>query len=161
MKLQLGLNATVWLAGHVMLGAVWSARTTLNEQDELLPAASVAVRVTVVVPAPDSTVPAAGLCTTVIAPTAEQLSLNVAAVYAGRVTLQDAFSGSVTLAGQVMTGEVWSVGMTWNVHDVLLPASSVAVKVTVVVPVITVPAAGDWVTVTEASQLSAVVARLV
>jgi riboflavin synthase alpha subunit len=130
----------------------------LNVQDELLPAASVAVRVTVVVPAPDNTVPAAGLCTTVIAPTAEQLSLNVAAVNAGSVRLQDAFSGSVTFAGHVMTGGVWSVGITWNVQVVLLPASSVAVRVTVVVPVITVPTAGDCVTVTEASQLSVDVA---
>jgi hypothetical protein len=57
-----------------------------------------------------------------------------------------------------MTGGVWSVGITWNVQVVLLPASSVAVRVTVVVPVITVPTAGDCVTVTEASQLSVDVA---
>ena len=75
--------------------------------------------------------------------------------------LQLGLNATVWLAGHVMLGAVWSVGMTWNVQVVKLPASSVAVKVTVVVPVITVPAAGDWVTVTEASQLSAVVARLV
>jgi hypothetical protein len=40
----------------------------------------------------------------------------------------------------------------------VFPASSVAIKVTTVDDVITVPAAGDCVTVTEASQLSAVVA---
>jgi hypothetical protein len=57
-----------------------------------------------------------------------------------------------------MLGAVWSVGITWNVQVVLLPASSVAVRVTVVAAVMTVPAAGDWVTVTDASQLSAVVA---
>jgi hypothetical protein len=93
----------------------------------------------------------------VIAPTAEQLSLNVAAVNAGSVRLQDAFSGSVTFAGHVITGGVWSVGMTWNVHDVLLPPISVTVKVTVVVPVITVPTAGDCVMVN--AQLSVAVAR--
>jgi hypothetical protein len=74
------------------------------------------------------------------------------------VKSQVGLNATVWLAGQVMLGAVWSVGMTWNVHDVLLPASSVAVKVTVIAAVMTVPTAGDCVTVTEASQLSAVVA---
>jgi hypothetical protein len=70
-------------------------------------------------------------------------------------------NATVWLAGQVMLGAVWSVGITWNVHDVLLPASSVAVRVTVVAAVMTVPTAGDWVRVSDVSQLSAAVARLV
>lgn len=71
-------NVSVALAGQVMTGAVWSDRITLNVQLDELPASSVAVSVTTVVPAPESTVPAAGLCTTVINPAAVQLSVTAA-----------------------------------------------------------------------------------
>jgi hypothetical protein len=61
-----------------MAGGVWSALTTLNVQVDAFPAASVAVSVTVVVPVPDTTVPAVGLCVMVIDPGAVQLSLTTA-----------------------------------------------------------------------------------
>ncbi len=59
-----------------------------------------------------------------------------------------------------MLGAVTSLLVTVNVQFVELPLASVAVRVTVVTPTPfnTVPAAGDWVTVT-AEQLS--VARVV
>ena len=68
--------------------------------------------------------------------------------------MQAAVKATVWFAGQVITGAVWSVGITLNVQDVALPASSVAVNVITVVPTITVPAAGDCVMVNDASQLS-------
>src|SRR5690606_25116328 len=58
------LNATAWLAGQVITGAMLSMRFTLNVQVEVLPAASVTVKVTVVVPTPETEVPAAGDCVT-------------------------------------------------------------------------------------------------
>jgi hypothetical protein len=64
----------------------------------------------------------------------------------------------VALAGQLIDGAVWSVGITWNEHDDELPASSVAVSIMVVAAVITVPAAGLCVMVSDASQLSELVA---
>jgi len=65
----------VMFGGHVMVGGVVSTRFTLNVQFEVFPLASVAVRVTVVVPTPLTAVPAAGDCVTV---RAEQLSAVVA-----------------------------------------------------------------------------------
>jgi hypothetical protein len=73
--------------------------------------------------------------------------------------LHDAVKASVWFPGQLMLGAVWSAGITWKVQEVLLPASSVAVSVIVVAPVITVPAAGDWVMLNDASQLSAAAAN--
>ena len=69
---------TVTFDGQVIVGLVTSTLVTVNVQLLLLPAASVAVKVTVVVPVPDSIVPAAGDCVMVIAPAAVQLSLTVA-----------------------------------------------------------------------------------
>ena len=65
----------VCATGHVIVGTVVSTRFTLNVQFAVLPLASVAVSVTVVVPTPLTAVPAAGDCVTV---TAEQLSAVVA-----------------------------------------------------------------------------------
>jgi hypothetical protein len=53
-------------------------RFTLNVQLALLPAASVAVNVTTVVPIPDTAVPAAGDCVMTILPEGVQLSDRVA-----------------------------------------------------------------------------------
>ena len=57
-----------------MLGAVWSATVSVNEQVALLPAASVAVSVTTCEPV--IVVPATGLC--VLVGLAVQLSVAVA-----------------------------------------------------------------------------------
>ncbi len=67
--------ATMVVAGQVMLGGVWSVTVTSNEQLEVRPAPSIAVRVMLCVPRP-SEPPAAGDCVTVTGP---QLSLAVAA----------------------------------------------------------------------------------
>ena len=61
-----------------MVGTVVSTRFTLNVQLALLPLASVTVKVTTVVPAPDTAVPTAGDCVTVNEPEAVQLSATVA-----------------------------------------------------------------------------------
>ena len=58
-----------------MVGLVLSTRFTLKVQFDELPLASVAVSVTVVVPTPETEVPAAGDCVTV---TDKQLSAVVA-----------------------------------------------------------------------------------
>ena len=55
-----------------------STRFTLNVQLALLPLASVTVKVTAVVPTPDTAVPAAGVWVTVNDPVAVQLSATVA-----------------------------------------------------------------------------------
>ena len=71
--MQFAPAATVAFAGQEILGAVWSTIVTANEQIAVLPAASVAVRVTVWLP--ENTVPAAGLWVSV--GLAEQLSVAV------------------------------------------------------------------------------------
>jgi hypothetical protein len=65
-------------AGQLMDGAVTSALVRVKLQEVELPAASVAVSVTVVVPTPVSTVPTAGDWVTTIEPAALQLSTTVA-----------------------------------------------------------------------------------
>ena len=61
----------------MIVGAILSIRFTLKVQLELLPFASVTVRVTAVVPNPETAVPDAGDCDTVSDPVAVQLSLLV------------------------------------------------------------------------------------
>ena len=68
------------VAGHVIVGLILSTLVTLKEQLATLPAASVAIIVMVTVPVPDTEVPAAGDCTSVIAAAALQLSDFVTAV---------------------------------------------------------------------------------
>ena len=76
MPWQLALPVTVWFAGQPTVGGVTSRMDTEKAQVALLFAASVAVRVTVVVPAMG--VPEAGLCVTLMLPGAVQLSDFVA-----------------------------------------------------------------------------------
>ena len=86
------------LEGHVIVGAWLSFTVTVNEQVETLPAGSVAVEVTVVVPT-GKIEPEAGVEETV----AEQLSDAVTA----KVTTAPQFPASfdvVILAGQVICG---------------------------------------------------------
>jgi hypothetical protein len=63
------------------------------------------------------------------------------------VPVHELFKVNVCALGQVIVGTVVSTRFTLNVHVAVLPAASVAVKVTTVVPnpVMAVPAAGDWV----------------
>ena len=62
----------------MIVGTVVSTLFTLNVQLALLPLASVTVKVTTVVPTPDTAVPAAGDWVTVNDPVAVQLSATVA-----------------------------------------------------------------------------------
>ena len=71
---------------------------------------------------------------------------------------QLAFAATVALAGQVMLGAVWSTTVTLNEHVAVLPAASVAVRVTTWDPVIVVPALGLCALVGLAGQLSFAVA---
>jgi hypothetical protein len=61
-----------------MLTSGVAVRVTVKEQLEELLEASVAVRVTVVVPVPPTEVPGAGVCVITMAPPEEQLSVTTA-----------------------------------------------------------------------------------
>ena len=63
-------------------------------------------------------------------------------------------AATVVLAGQAKVGGVWSATVTTNEQVAELPAASVAVRVTVWLPVKVVPAAGLWVSFGLAEQLS-------
>jgi hypothetical protein len=117
------------LAGHDIAGASASTTVTVKEQVAELPLASVAVHVTDVVPKA-YVLPDAGEHATVTG----QLSVAVAEY----VTTALHCPGSlfcVMLAGQVMTGNSTSFTVTLNVQVAVLPDASVAVQVTVEVPV--------------------------
>jgi hypothetical protein len=60
-----------------------------------------------------------------------------------------------------MVGAVLSITINWKLHVLVLPASSVAVMVTVVVPFTVVPANGDCVMLTLESQLSDATTKVV
>jgi hypothetical protein len=141
---------TVMFEGQVITGASLSTTVTVNEHVVTLPAASVAVEVTVVVPGLNVE-PEAGTEVTV----AEQLSVAVVLKFTTAPhELASVFA--VMLEGQVITGASLSTTVTVNEHEVELPAASVAVEVTVVVPRLKVePEAGTEVTVAE--QLSVAV----
>ena len=113
---------------NVITGAVTSLTVTVKLHVFVLPAASVAVAVTVVVPT-GKTEPEAGLLTTV---GTEQLSL---AVTVKLTAAEHVPVGALTVmfAGQAMLGGVLS--MTVIVCDALavLPAPSVAVYVRVII----------------------------
>jgi hypothetical protein len=105
-----------------MVGNCASATVTVKVQVLLLPHASVAVEVTVVVPIGNAN-PLAGLLTIVIGPA--QLSVAVTVKFTTAVQLP---TGVVTLilAGQVITGAVWSFTVIICVHSAKLPHTSVA-----------------------------------
>jgi hypothetical protein len=115
-------------AGTVTTGAVVSWTVTWNDADELFPAASAAVHVTVVVPS-GNVEPDAGVQLELVTPTA---SVNVTVNPTGA---PDALVASaVTSAGTPIAGAVVSWTVTWNDAVAVLPLVSVAVHVTVVVP---------------------------
>ena len=142
----------------MILGAVRSVIIKVNEQVDELPTASEAVNV--IICEPEKTVPITGLCVTV--GVTVQLSLTVPVpVRFGRVAWQFWLPKTVELAGQLMLGAVWSATVTKNEQIAVLPAASVAVRVTTCDPVNTVPAAGLCVLVGLAVQLSEAVAAAV
>jgi hypothetical protein len=121
----------------VITGSWGSTTVTVKVHVEELPDGSVALDVTVVVPT-GKLDPLAGVLTIV----AEQLSVAVGV----KVTIAlQVPRGAVCVmfAGQVITGACTSLTVTVKVHDAALPARSVVVLVTVVVPTgNTLPLAG-------------------
>ena len=123
------LAVVVMFGGQVMVNGV-PVTVTVNVHDAELLAASVAVQVTVVVPN-ENAEPDAGEQTT---DAWEHASVAVGVAYS-TVGLQTPTGGLTTMfAGQVIAGAVVSLTVTVNVHEPVLPAASVAVHVTVVVP---------------------------
>jgi hypothetical protein len=127
----------------------------VNEQVAVFPAISVAVQLTVVVPTAKAK-PGGGIQNT---PGLGQLSIAT-----GTYTTFESHSlrlaGTEIFAGQVMEGASVSFTVTWNEQDEVLPAPSVAVQVTVVVPTEnTVPDAGLHTTTGGEGQLSVAVVK--
>ena len=124
-----GALQTVTLLGHCTVGFSQSLTVTVNEHCWLLPAASVAVTTTVVVPI-GKVEPEAGLATTVGAP---QLSapdaLNVTTAPQLPASAQVVISD-----GHWTVGASQSVTVTLNAQVEVRPAASVAPTLTVVVP---------------------------
>jgi hypothetical protein len=121
---------TVIFAGQVMTGNSVSVTATMNEQVDIFPAASVAVEVTVVVPG-GKRLPDAGLLTTV---TPGQLSVAVGEANITVASHSPALFETVIFGGQIMTGNSVSFTVTVNEQVDIFPAASVAVELTVVVP---------------------------
>jgi len=144
----------VTFAGQVMEGFSASLIVTVNVQELLLPLVSVVVQVTGVTPLLKLD-PLAGLQTT--EPTA-QLSLAAGAVQLTIAVQRPASVFCVTFAGQVMDGFSLSLTVTSNWQVLVLPAASLAVQVTCVVPLGKAePLTGLQTTATLPSQLSAAV----
>src|SRR5207247_2457315 len=120
---------TARLVEQVISGNCVSFTVTVKVHVALLPCASVAVLVTVVVPTA-KLLPLAGTLTTL---TPGQLSAAVTT----KVTLLEhvpANTFTTRLVEQVITGDCTSFTVTVKLHVALLPFASVAVLVTVVVP---------------------------
>src|SRR6185369_2293967 len=141
---------TIFAGQAVRVGAWLSLTVTVKVQALVRALVSVAVQVTVVTPLAKS-VPLAGLQTKV---TPGQLSVAVGA----KVTWAVQAPASVltaTFAGHVICGSSVSLTVTVKVQLAVLLAPSVALQVTVVVPLLkAVPLAGAQVTVTGPSQRS-------
>jgi hypothetical protein len=128
---QFASAVRVLLAGQVTTGFWLSVTVTVNEQLPSLPAASVALHVTVVVPTGNEE-PDAG--SHVTAPTPGQLSVAVA-VYVALAAQSPLGATRFMFAGQVTTGSCSSTTVTVNVQLPGLPTASVVLQVTVVVPI--------------------------
>ena len=137
---------------QLIVGASASTTVTVNEQDEVLPFASVAVAVTEPVPTAKK-LPEAGDTETV----AEQLS-DTFALYCTFAPHTPGVLFTLIFDGQVTTGAWLSVTVTTKLQFTELPEGSVAVAVTVVFPTGNkLPDATEVVTVAE--QLSVAVAE--
>ena len=144
LKTALLPEQTVLLVGAVVITGNWPSLTvTVNVQVDVLPEASVAVDVTVVVPRL-KTLPEAGVLTTVVPG-----QLSVAVTVNGTVAVQDPIGvDTVMFAGQVITGAWVSFTVTVNVQVAILPTASVALNTLVVVPIGNVlPLGRPWVCV--------------
>jgi hypothetical protein len=129
---------TLMLAGQVTAGGCVSLTVTVKVHALVLPLPSVPVQVTGVVPLA-KVEPLAGLQATV-AP--GQLSVTLAANVTAALHWFGT-TGTLILAGQVTAGGCVSLTVTVKVHELVLPLPSVAMQVTVVVPLAKVePLAG-------------------
>jgi hypothetical protein len=118
-------------AGTVIVGLVVSCTVTWNEADVVLPAASLAVQVTVVVPI-GNVEPLAGVHEKLVTPTSSvAVAEYVTTVPPGPAASTVMSDGTVTTGGVVST--VW-LTVTLNEAVLELPAASLAEQWTVVVP---------------------------
>src|SRR5437868_1603286 len=128
-----GVLFVVMFAGQVMAGVVIvvaELTVTLNVHVALLPAASVAVHTTGVVPTANAE-PEGGAQ---LAGTPAQLSVAVgAAKLTAKVVWPDSASARM-FAGQEIAGSCVSLTVTVNEHLLVLPAGSVATQFTAVTP---------------------------
>ena len=147
-----GSLLTIISAGQVTTGASSSFTVTLKVHTLVFPAASVPVTVTSVVPT-GNTLPEAGTLTNVApAQLSEIVGVKVTIAEHNPTSLDTVIS-----AGQVTTGSSLSSTVTLKVHTLVLPAASVPVTVTSVVPTgNTLPEAGTLTNVAPA-QLSEIV----
>src|SRR4029079_7004930 len=133
-------SAILWLGGQSlgtlaetssMTGGSVSTTVTAKVHSAELPAASVAVHVTVVVPTVNK-LPDGGLHTT----TGAGSQLSAAVTTKAYVVAPFPGDSTVVSPGHAITGGVESPPkVTLNVHVELFPSASVAVQVTAVVPV--------------------------
>jgi len=121
-----------------------STRVTVKVHVLVFPYPSLAVKVTMVVPVPDKLVFAAGDWVKVVLPL--QLSDMLVGLNAGKEAEQVAPKLTVVFPGQLMEGGAPSILFTVNeqVEVLLLPSVAVMVTVMVPMPLTIVPAAGDW-----------------
>jgi hypothetical protein len=141
---------TTTFAGAVTTGACVSVTVTVCVAVVVLPALSVTVQTTVVVPSGNV---AGALLVTLATP---QLSAVVGVPKTTVVAKQLAFAEAETFDGAVIVGLVLSITVTTCVAVAVLPAPSVTVQTTVVVPSGNV--AGALFTTLATVQLSAVIA---
>ena len=156
---QLPLGAAcVMLLGQVMDGACPSKTTTLKEQLVLLPEASVARKVLVVVPIGKAAPLASPAVCVVVTPV--QLSVPEGEEKVTVAVQTPEPTACVIVAGQLMPGAVLSTLFTVKVQVLEFKEPSVAKMLTVMAPVFVsvVPAAGDWLVVGAPGQLSVIVA---
>src|SRR5512133_85089 len=140
---QLASSVTSVSAAQTLItGSVTSMVFTIKVQSLLFPYSSVTVRVTDVVSL--ITVPGAGIW--VISYVLHSVMFRSASfLKSGRVNEQLASSvTSVSAAQTLITVSVTSMVFTIKVQSSLLPYSSVTVRITDVVSLITVPGAGIW-----------------
>jgi hypothetical protein len=133
-------------AGQLIVGGAFSTMVTVKLQVSWLPAASLTVYVTVVVPTlntwdPALLIPVVGEFRVVLPVIAQvnsvtpQLSLTTTSGNAIVASQEVALASWVILAGQVIEGFVPSVTITCWVHVWILPLASAADHVTTVVPI--------------------------
>jgi hypothetical protein len=145
------------LAGQMATGASVSLTVTLKLQLVVLPEASVAVQLTLLVPLAN-VLPLVGLQVTV---TPEQLSVAMAGA---KLTFWLHWPDAVlvtTLTGQVITGGSVSLTVTLKLQLAVFPLASSAVQVTMLVPLAkALPLVGLQVTVALEQLSVAVAAKL-